>query len=176
MTRYEGKSVPSECSRRSRTARATQSRLCMGIHQPLQGTWWEVNINFVLCDPNKGRMALTRMDIYLSPVAVRLRKRESSGPLDFKVRDLDTGPFRLAVIFGGTGQMSPETDNPLKGVADTADTIVRLPERHPRSLRSHRHRDGTLAGGAVGRDWVGLTRRDAMERHLASSTTADVIL
>ena len=66
--------------------------------------------------------------------------------------------------------MSPDTENPPKGVADTADTVVRLPERHPRSLRSHRHRDGTLAGG------VRLTRRDAIERHLASSTTAEVLL
>jgi len=64
------------------------------------------------------------------------------GILKFGTRSLD---FRSAVIFGETGQMSPDTGNSPKGVADIDRVMekwkVRLPERHPRRSPL---RDGTL--------------------------------
>jgi hypothetical protein len=68
--------------------------------------------------------------------------RVDLGILKFGTRWLD---FRSAVIFGETGQMSPDTGNPPKGVADRVmeKWKVWLPERHPRRSTSH-PRDRTL--------------------------------
>jgi hypothetical protein len=75
------------------------------------------------------------MAVFLTP---EIGNRVDLGILKFGTRSLD---FRSAVIFGETGQMSPDTGNSPKGVADIDKVMkkwkVRLPERHPRRSRSH---------------------------------------
>ena len=53
------------------------------------------------------------MDIYLTPSPPRPRNRESSGPWILKFGTW-TLALKLAVVFGGTGRMSPDAENPLK--------------------------------------------------------------
>ena len=74
------------------------------------------------------------MAVFLTPETGNLM---DLGILKFGTRSLD---FRSAVIFGGTGQMSPDTGNS-QSVADIDRVMekwkVWLPERHPRRSRSH---------------------------------------